>query len=112
MPYILNDYAIEKPKEKQEPQEKKPAFIPGNVDEILHKKILDAAFKIQKEPIFSECWGNIKDAVGKIAGENIGESKAKDFLRHYISECEIIKVDRPRGYAVYVLSGQKIIDFE
>ncbi|MEO9146192.1 MAG: hypothetical protein ABI237_11620 [Ginsengibacter sp.] len=112
MPYILNNYTIEKQKAKQEPKEKKPVFLPANVDEILHKEILNAAFKVQKEQNFSECWGNIKDAVEKVACESIGDSKAKDFLRYYISESEIIKVDRPKKYAVYVLSGQKIIDFK
>ena len=112
MPYILNDYAIEKPKAKQEPKEKKPAFLPDNLEDTIHKRILDLVFKVQKEQNFNECWGNIKDAVSKISFENIGNSKAQDFLRYYISESEIIKVERPKKYAVYVLAGQKTIDFE
>jgi len=112
MPYILQDYVIETPPQKEAPKIKRPAFSFSNLDTDIKPEILKAVFKLQKEQAYTECWRNIKNSIEKITGEKIGDNKAKDSLACFLATEEIIKVDPPKGKPVYVLKGQKSIDFE
>lgn len=113
MPYILNDYVIEKKtKVGKETKNKKPVFSFSQLESSVHNEILKSVFKIQKEQGYNDCWRNIKNAIEIIAGETIGDNKAKDFLTCYLSTNEIIKMEQLKKKSVYVLSGQKNIDFE
>lgn len=106
MPYILNDYVIEKKiKVDKEPKNKKPAFSFSQLESSVHTEILKSVFKIHKEHGYNDCWRNIKNAIEIIAGETIGDNKAKDFLTCYLSTGAIIKMEQPKKKPVYGLPG-------
>jgi hypothetical protein len=113
MPYILKDYVIEKKtKVGKETKDKKAAFSFSQLESCVHNEILKSVFKIHKEQGYNDCWRNIKNAIEKIAGESIGDNKAKDFLACYLSTSDIIKKEQSKKKPVYVLPGQRNIDFE
>ena len=109
MPYILEDYVFEgKTKEKKE-SAAKPKFSPATLDQSIHLNILKHVFNISKEHGYNDLWRNIKNAVEAIAGETIGDNKAKDFVAHYLNNGSIIKADVPKGKPVYTMAGQRVI---
>lgn len=113
MPYILNDYTIEKNgKIDRDTKPKKLSFSFSQLEDAVQNEILKSVFKIEKEQGYNTCWRNIKNAIEIIAGESIGDNKAKDFLASYLSNGEIIKKEILKKKPVYVLPGQKCIDFE
>ncbi len=113
MPYILHDYVIEKKtKTDKETKEKKPHFSFSQLEDSMHIEIIKSVFKIDKEQGYNECWRNIKNAIENIASKSIGDNKAKDFLTSYVSTEKIIKIEQVNKKPVYVLPGQKNIDFE
>ena len=112
MPYILGDFIIpDKSKERRVSKEKKPSFSFSQLDDSVHKGILKCVFKNAKKQSYNDCWRNIKNAIEEVAGESVGDNKSKDFLTHYLSDGEIIKVEsKPRSF--YALPGQSNIDFK
>lgn len=108
MPYILEDYVFEsKTKEKKESAALKPKISPATIDQSVHADILKHVFNTSKEHGYNNLWRNIKNAVEAIAGETIGDNKAKDFLAHYTNNGSIIKVDLLKGKSAYTKAGQR-----
>jgi hypothetical protein len=112
IPYIMESYIVEnKPKAKVATKEKKPAISPAHLNNDTHKEILITVFRNNKQQCYNDCWRNIKNTIAEITGESAGDNKAKDFLTHYLSAGEIIKIEnKPRP--LYVLPGQSNIDFK
>ena len=112
LPYILEDYTFEKAaKGKQAACEPRAKAITANqLDTETHTEILTRVFNIQKEQGYSELFKNIKDTMEK-EGKPIGDNRAKDFVTYYLNNESIIKVEAPKKKTVYVMAGQRILDF-
>ncbi|MGN6297934.1 MAG: AAA family ATPase [Ginsengibacter sp.] len=114
MPYIMEDYVIEyKAKTKNVPvaKDKKPSLLPTDFDKETHKEILNSVFKNIDSWSYTDCWANIKLNAIRITKEKIGDNKAKAFLTYYLSEGNILKIER-KPNAIYVLPGQANLDFK
>lgn len=118
MPYILNDYTIDKKsKDKKETTPKVKAITANDLEDNIHEEILKKVFKIKKEHGYRSLWETIQNAYEGVMKNNfdlevfkpLSDDRAKKFIPYYIQTEKIIHVDGKKP--VYVLAGQKNIDF-
>lgn len=103
MPYLLQDYTFEKKvKNNKTARPKKRNITPSELDEVMHKSILNNVFNIQEKQTYVELWNNIKTAFNLVMPENLSDNRAKQYLTYYQLTNSISKVEAPTKRALYM----------
>lgn len=116
IPYVLNDYSIDKKgKEKKETVAKPKAIAASDLEDTIHEEILKKVFKVKKEHGYRSLWETIQTAYEAVMKNNfsldvfkpLSDDRAKKFIPYYIQTEKIIHVEGKKP--VYVSVGQKQI---
>jgi hypothetical protein len=93
LPEILTDWS---PKATDRPANRKP--LPGEIDDYSHFQILGHVKRLvgDDEPNRSDLLNYIELAYNEVTRDSIGQTAAKKYLSHYLSEKKIIRHGKPR----------------